>query len=788
MCKPGKWRSAKKIIALGMCVIFSMTGCSKNISDLLPWGDKSEAGKEETAENSTEEQDIGEIRYQQVEQDHIAENDDGLMYVDNEILIVAEENTTYEEIETISQKYDMEIVGWIELTGDYQLKLAHQVSETELNEIIEKVKMEAGVKDAYVNACFQMENQFFNNEIAGFNYGDDWKWNLGLMDWKNCSGTSWGLEAINTFQAWELLDQNKNVVSPVRVGLIDNYFDEEHEDLEFAETFYNEHGKLENNETGHGTHVAGTFAANAQNKKGICGVYPYGEGNLYGVSYCGISSYSENGDFRVNAMGLKIAYAELILRNVKVINNSMAFNHYRSFKSEEGTEWLQEVEKIKKYAYTLGEFLNRFVEKGYDYVLIISAGNDSDRLNGVVFDAKYSWWLPAIEEDDWPEVYKRIIVVGSYGSSYNVSNFSNGGTRVDVFGPGEKVYSTVPNDDYENQCVKKPGLIKVMDEWSGTSMAAPHVAGVAAMVWAANGDLTGAQVKSIVCESKNNDRNGLINAEEAVSKALNKQTEVTNNWGNEGAILCWVVNKENEEKVVAGAEITAINVDTEAEYHGYTGEEGHFEMLLPAGRYYLEVTAKGYEDYRWPGDRADYEQVIQVETGQVNYLADWIKMVPKKTLVIALPKFDFSEWNPSSSEKEALPEDTIRELQRYSEEGNIQGIMECYDPNLIKSIYGKMNIALKIASVLTGEDRNITIEEVMNLLPEEVCSILSPYSHTEITKTVIKGKKATVYITDNLSGLKTYLSMKKMNGKWYIMKYEAPIDEKHADQVLYPED
>lgn len=758
-----------------MCVIFCMTGCSKNISDLLPWGDKSEAGKEETAENSTEEQDIEEIRYQQVEQEHIAENDDGLMYADNEILIVAEENTTYEEIETISQKYDMEIVGWIELTGDYQLKLAHQVSETELNEMIEKVKMETGVKDAYINVCFQMENQFFNNEIAGFNYGDDWKWNLGLMDWKNCSGTSWGLEAINTFQAWELLDQNKNVVSPVRVGVMDNYFDEEHEDLEFEEIFYNEHGELVNDgETGHGTHVSGTFAANAQNKIGICGVYPYGGDNLYGVSLEGIYSDSEK---NVSAMELKIAYSELILRNVKVINSSWGFNFkkiYGELPSESVAERL-----IKKRAYILGEFLNRFLQKGYEFVLVNAAGNDSDRINGIIFPAKYSWWLNAIEEKDWPEVYNRIIVVGSYGSSYNVSNFSNGGTRVDAWGPGEKIYSTVPNNEYANELRKEAedsyGKVRL---WSGTSMAAPHVAGVAAMVWAANGDLTGAQVKSIVCESKNNDRNGLINAEEAVSKALNKQTEVTNNWGNEGAVLCWVVNKENEEKVVAGAGITAINVDTEAEYHGYTGKEGHFEMLLPAGRCYLEVTAKGYEDYRWPGDRTDCDQVIQVETGQVNYLDDWIKMVPKKTLVIALPKFDFSEWNPSSSEKEALPEDTIRELQRYSEEGNIQGIMECYDPDLIKSIYGKMNIALKIASILTGEDRNITIEEVMNLLPEEVCSILSPYSHTEITKTVIKGKKATVYITDNLSGLKTYLSMKKMNGKWYIMKYEAPIDEK----------
>ncbi|MBR5165570.1 MAG: S8 family serine peptidase [Ruminococcus sp.] len=79
----------------------------------------------------------------------------------------------------------------------------------------------------------------------------------------------------------------------------------------------------------HGTHVSGTFAANADDSTGICGVYPYGRGNLYGASLTGVTNKKENGKFRKSVMSLKVAFGELIIRNAKVINFSIGFN-YRS--------------------------------------------------------------------------------------------------------------------------------------------------------------------------------------------------------------------------------------------------------------------------------------------------------------------------------------------------------------------------------------------------------------------------------------------------------------------------
>ena len=84
-----------------------------------------------------------------------------------------------------------------------------------------------------------------------------------------------------------------------------------------------------------------------------------------------------------------------------------------------------------------------------------------------------------------------MITVGALTSSYGsdmVATFSNyGHTNVDVFAPGDKIYSTMPDNDYEFQ--------------GGTSMAAPAVAGVAALIRSYYPSLTASQVKSIIMQS-----------------------------------------------------------------------------------------------------------------------------------------------------------------------------------------------------------------------------------------------------------------------------------------------
>ena len=85
-----------------------------------------------------------------------------------------------------------------------------------------------------------------------------------------------------------------------------------------------------------------------------------------------------------------------------------------------------------------------------------------------------------------PASAPNAITVGSTTSSDSRSSFSNYGTCVDIFAPGSGIYSSTMNTSSSYA------------SWSGTSMASPHVAGVAALYLASNNNATPAQVTSAI--------------------------------------------------------------------------------------------------------------------------------------------------------------------------------------------------------------------------------------------------------------------------------------------------
>ena len=73
-----------------------------------------------------------------------------------------------------------------------------------------------------------------------------------------------------------------------------------------------------------------------------------------------------------------------------------------------------------------------------------------------------------------------IISVAALDSSDQLGSFSNWGRQtVDIGAPGVAVFSTVPDNVYQDTVIDIPGLITAT--WDGTSMAAPHVSGAAAL-------------------------------------------------------------------------------------------------------------------------------------------------------------------------------------------------------------------------------------------------------------------------------------------------------------------
>ena len=113
-----------------------------------------------------------------------------------------------------------------------------------------------------------------------------------------------------------------------------------------------------------------------------------------------------------------------------------------------------------------------------------AAGNDADNIDEV---ASYPNDAPDMKE----EISDNMITIGAMGSSYDehmLATFSNyGQINVDVFAPGVQVYATVPNNEYQYL--------------SGTSMASPSTAGVAAMIRSYYPELSASQVKHILMNS-----------------------------------------------------------------------------------------------------------------------------------------------------------------------------------------------------------------------------------------------------------------------------------------------
>lgn len=203
----------------------------------------------------------------------------------------------------------------------------------------------------------------------------------------------------------------------------------------------------------HGTHVAGIIAAERNNGKGVNGI-------AKNVQIMAVRAVP-NGDEYDKDIALAIRYA--VDNGAKVINTS--FGKYYSTHPE----WVWDA---IKYA----------AKK--DVLIVNAAGNEGNNL-----DEKMVY--PNDQTLSSGEIADNFITIGAlnyeYGSNL-VADFSNyGNDNVDAFAPGVKIYATTPNNTYEYL--------------QGTSMAAPAVSGVAALIRSYYPKLKAGQVKQILMNS-----------------------------------------------------------------------------------------------------------------------------------------------------------------------------------------------------------------------------------------------------------------------------------------------
>ncbi|NQZ43284.1 MAG: S8 family serine peptidase [Flavobacteriaceae bacterium] len=208
-------------------------------------------------------------------------------------------------------------------------------------------------------------------------------------------------------------------------------------------------------EESHGTHVAGIIAAERNNGKGINGV-------AKNVELMSIRAVP-NGDEYDKDIALGIRYA--VDNGAKIINCSFGKSY------SPNAEWVYEA---IKYA------------AANDVLIVHAAGNDGNDLDDLANPN-----FPNDHKYKGVEFSNNVLTVGALAPSYGskmVATFSNyGQENVDVYAPGDDIYSTMPNNGYEFQ--------------GGTSMAAPAVAGIAALIRSYYPSLSAVQVKKVIMQS-----------------------------------------------------------------------------------------------------------------------------------------------------------------------------------------------------------------------------------------------------------------------------------------------
>jgi len=216
---------------------------------------------------------------------------------------------------------------------------------------------------------------------------------------------------------------------------------------------------------GHGTHVAGSIAAE-RNGFGTTGV-------AYDATILPVKVLRDNGSGSSNAIAAGIRYAVDV--GADVINLSLGGGATRS------------VVNALRYAWA------------NDVLVVAASGNDAASRPGA----------PAI----YSSVFSNTISVGAHSSGGNRSSFSNqvgSSSAVQIDAPGSQIASTSPGGGYRFL--------------SGTSMATPHVAGVAALAYSANSNLRAGDVRSFLTDGATrtifgSDSIGGVNASRTVALA-----------------------------------------------------------------------------------------------------------------------------------------------------------------------------------------------------------------------------------------------------------------------------
>jgi serine protease len=230
-----------------------------------------------------------------------------------------------------------------------------------------------------------------------------------------------------------------------------------------------------NDDEGHGTHVAGTIAQSTNNAQGVTGV-------AFDATLMPVKVLDSRGQGSHDAIAQGIIFATD--RGAQIINLSLSGRTGSS---------------------TLAEAIDYATSKG---VLVIAAAGNS---GGAI---------------EYPAAYANVMAIGAVGYDRTRVDYSNFGSQLDLVAPGGNTDVDLNGDGYPDGVLQQTFRGDPTEfgfyYYEGTSMAAPHVSGIAALLFARNPAATASQVRQAMettalnLGSANEYGNGLVQAASAL--------------------------------------------------------------------------------------------------------------------------------------------------------------------------------------------------------------------------------------------------------------------------------
>ncbi len=372
--------------------------------------------------------------------------------VADEVIVKLADGASEADLDALAARYGITVARELSLPGHYVLRL----KTPRLDAVPEALDVFAGEPDVLQRT---EPNHLYST--AAVPNDSDW-------------GELWGMRKIQATNAWDETTGSDDVL----VAIIDTGMDSSHEDLlanrwiNSGESGLDDDGLnkrtngVDDDNNGyvddwqgwdfydgdndpadgaqHGTHVAGTIGAVGNNVQGVAGVC--WDVSLVGIRFLGGTDDTGSTADAVDA----ILYASSL--GARIQNHS-----WGGYGSDE----------------TLKEAIESVNSRGV--LLVAAAGNFNNNNDDTPF---------------YPASYDvpNIVSVAATDENDLLASFSHyGATSVDLAAPGVDILSTVPGDSY--------------DSFQGTSMAAPHVAGAAALLLSANVGLTHLDIKDALINS-----------------------------------------------------------------------------------------------------------------------------------------------------------------------------------------------------------------------------------------------------------------------------------------------